>query len=140
MRSVRLSCAVDLADAALGHAEDLADLAQGEVLDVEQHGDLALAARELRERARGSGPSRSLRGGGVLGIEALVLETSVSMRSMVVSSSHSTSVLSDVTSEDDDLVAGGGAARRTVMPSASAQLLARRLAAVEDRELLASPC
>ena len=47
---------VDLADAALGDAEDLADLGQRHVLDVEQDGDLALAAREAGEGARGSGP------------------------------------------------------------------------------------
>ena len=46
-----LELRVDLADAALGHAEDLADLAQREVLDVEQHRDLALALRQHVERA-----------------------------------------------------------------------------------------
>src|SRR5262245_2510997 len=45
-----LELRVDLADAALGHAEDVADLAQREVLDVEEDGDLALALRELLER------------------------------------------------------------------------------------------
>ncbi len=42
---------MDLADAALGDTEHLADLAQGEVLDVEQDGDLALAAPKRGERA-----------------------------------------------------------------------------------------
>ena len=41
---------MDLADAALGHAEDVADLAQREVLDVEQDGDLARIAVAAGER------------------------------------------------------------------------------------------
>ncbi len=40
---------VDLADAALGDAEDVADLAQREVLDVEQDRDLALG-QEIPEQ------------------------------------------------------------------------------------------
>jgi hypothetical protein len=53
------------------HAEDLADLAQREVLDVEQHGDLALA---LGQRLEGAAEALlGVRGGGgVLGIEAAV--------------------------------------------------------------------
>src|SRR6476659_2861729 len=39
---------VDLTDAALGDAEDLAYLGQRQVLDVEHHGDLALTLVELR--------------------------------------------------------------------------------------------
>src|SRR5215213_6883819 len=46
-----LELRVDLADAALGDAEDLADLAQREVLDVEEHRDLALALGQRLERA-----------------------------------------------------------------------------------------
>src|SRR4051794_41007504 len=40
---------VDLADAALRDAEDVADLGKREVLDVQQDGDLALAARQAGE-------------------------------------------------------------------------------------------
>src|SRR4051794_5845615 len=44
---VAAQLAVQLADAALGHAEEVAYLAQRELLDVEQDGDLALPARKL---------------------------------------------------------------------------------------------
>src|SRR6185295_5627260 len=46
-----LELGVDLADAALGDPEDLADLAEGELLDVEQDRDLALAAWQAAECA-----------------------------------------------------------------------------------------
>src|SRR4051812_30586323 len=46
-----LELSVDLADAALGHAVKVADLAQRQLLDVEQHGHLALARRQLLEGA-----------------------------------------------------------------------------------------
>src|SRR3954470_22667391 len=66
-----LELRVDLADAALGDAHDLADLAQREVLDVEQDGDLALALRQGVER-----PAElrlGLGGGGLaLGVQAAV--------------------------------------------------------------------
>ena len=55
---------MDLADAAFGDPEDLADLTQGEVLDVEQHGDLAIATRE-----GGEGAAEALLG---LGLRRLV--------------------------------------------------------------------
>jgi hypothetical protein len=45
-----LEVPVDLADPALGNAEDLARLAQREVAHVQQHGDRALARREPVER------------------------------------------------------------------------------------------
>ena len=66
-----LELRVDLADAALGHAEDVADLAQREVLDVEQDGDLALA---LGQRVEGAAELvlAGLGGRGLLGVEALV--------------------------------------------------------------------
>ena len=66
-----LHLAVDLADAALGDAEDVADLGERQVLDVEQHGDLALALRQL-----GEGGAELLLGllgrRGVLGVDAVV--------------------------------------------------------------------
>ena len=66
-----LELRVDLAHAALGDAEDVADLTQREVLDVEKDGDLALAPRQPLERR--AEPLLGLLGGGrVLGIEPLV--------------------------------------------------------------------
>ena len=41
---------MDLRHAALGHLEHLADLAQGQVLHVQEHRHLALARREPLER------------------------------------------------------------------------------------------
>src|SRR5256885_51705 len=45
-----LQLAVDLADTALGDTEDVADLTKGQVLHVEEDGDLALALRQAAER------------------------------------------------------------------------------------------
>src|SRR5690606_37493873 len=66
-----LQLAVDLADAALGDAEDLADLAQREVLDVEQHRDLPLAPRQRLEGGAEALLRRRLLGA-ELRVEALV--------------------------------------------------------------------
>ena len=75
---------VDLTDAALGDAEDLADLGQRHVLDVEQDGDLALAAREAGEGGAEQVLGLAL-GGGVERILARDrLPAMVSTRSIVV--------------------------------------------------------
>src|SRR4051794_25670592 len=67
-----LELRMDLADTALGEAEDVADLPQREVLDVEQDGDLALALGQRIERAA-EALLRVRGGGGLLGVEAPVV-------------------------------------------------------------------
>src|SRR3954451_22410551 len=66
-----LEARVDLADAALGHAEHVADLAQRHVVDVEHHGHLALALGQALEGAAEAVLGLADRRG-VLGIHALV--------------------------------------------------------------------
>ena len=114
---------VQLADAALGHAEDLADLAQRQVVDVEQHGDLALARGQavecLAEALLGgdrSSPSSS-------GSESRSSAASVSIRSIAASSSECTSALSEPICERAQLVLAA-VELLEVTPMRGAQLVA----------------
>src|SRR4051794_192164 len=125
---------VDLADAALGDAEDLADLGERHVLDVEQDGDLALAAREAGEGGAEQVLGLALRGGVERVLAGIVAGDGVDAldRGLIVGQ-HRGVQRCDVRA--GDLVA---AAAQLVDRDAEGvgQLVAGRAAAMEDRERL----